>query len=215
MPVRTLAGVISIAIAFIPAIAIHEFAHAFVADQLGDPTPRREGRLTLNPLAHLDPLGTILIFIAGFGWGKPVNVNPRYLPGDFSGMALVSAAGPISNILLAALFAIPLRAGVVPLTLQGSNSVFFPSLGEMYFQVIYINVLLAVFNLLPFAPLDGSKVLLGLLPPRLSYKVAQYQRYGPLILLGLIFFVPFFLRIDLLGLLLRPPIRLIVQLLLG
>lgn len=213
--VRSLADVIAIAIAFIPAIAIHEFAHAFVADQLGDPTPRNQGRLTLNPMAHLDPLGTILIFIAGFGWGKPVNVNPRYLPGDFRGMAIVSAAGPISNVLLAALFAIPIRFGATSLLQAGSGNVFFPSLGEMYTQIIYINVLLAVFNLLPFAPLDGSKVLLGLLPPRLSYQVAQYQQYGPLILLGLIFFVPFFLRVDLLSAIIGPPIRIIFQLLIG
>lgn len=211
--VRTLPEFISTAVAFVLAITVHEFAHAFVADRLGDPTPSREGRLTLNPLAHLDPLGTILIFIAGFGWGKPVNVNPRYLPWGSRGMALVAVAGPLANLALAWLFALPLRTGAV--SFSPGHSSFLPSLGELYITIIFINILLAVFNLIPLAPLDGSKVLQGFLPPPYDYKFARLQQYGPLILLAIIFFVPFFLRIDLLGLIIRPPIGWLYRWMLG
>lgn len=212
--VRTLPEFISTAVAFVLAIAVHEFAHAIVADKLGDPTPRQQGRVTLNPLAHLDPLGTILIFVAGFGWGKPVNVNPRYLPGGSRGMALVAAAGPLSNLALAWLFAVPLRAGAVSFP-TGDHSALLPSLGELYVTVIFINILLAVFNLIPLAPLDGSKVLQGFLPPPYDYKFARLQQYGPLILLAVIFLVPFFLRVDLLGMIIRPPIRWLYRWMLG
>ncbi|MDQ7028644.1 MAG: site-2 protease family protein [Ardenticatenia bacterium] len=212
--VRSLADFIATAVAFVLAITVHEFAHAFVADRLGDPTPRRERRVTLNPLAHLDPLGTILIFVAGFGWGRPVNVNPRYLPWGFRGMALVAAAGPLSNLALAWLFALPLRAGDVAFQFP-DRSVFLPSVGELYITIVFINILLAVFNLIPLAPLDGAKVVQGLLPYPYDVQFARLQQYGPLLLLALIFIVPFFLRVDVLGMLIRPPIRLLFQWMVG
>ncbi len=212
--VRSLAEFIATAVAFVLAITVHEFAHAFVADRLGDPTPRRERRVTLNPLAHLDPLGTILIFVAGFGWGRPVNVNPRYLPWGSRGMALVAAAGPLSNLLLAWLFAMPLRTGAVSFTPLG-RSVLLPSLGELYTTIIFINILLAVFNLIPLAPLDGAKVVQGFLPYPYDVKFERLQQYGPLLLLAIIFIVPFFLRVDVLGMLIRPPIGWIFRWMLG
>ncbi|GAP61741.1 hypothetical protein ARMA_0164 [Ardenticatena maritima] len=212
MFVNSVAEFIAVAIAVVLAITVHEFAHAWVADQMGDPTPRREGRVTLNPRAHLDPLGTLLFFIAGFGWGKPVNSNPRYLPGGVRGLALVAAAGPLSNIVLAILFALPLRLGVVDLATQGGRLI--PSLGLIYWNVILLNVVLAVFNLIPLAPLDGSKVLAFFIPPAWMLQYQRIQEMGPLLLLVLIF-LPRFIGLDILGMLISPPIRLILTLLLG
>lgn len=209
---RSLADFLATAIAFILAITIHEFAHAFAATQLGDPTPRRQGRLTLNPVAHLDPLGTILIFVAGFGWGRPVSVNPFYLGGT-RGMALVAFAGPLSNILLAIPFALLFRLDLIPFGGLGSRLI--PSLPELVFTIIFINVLLAVFNLIPLAPLDGSSVLLGLLPTWSSAEIQRIQQFGPLILMGLLlipFIIPGFHPISLI---IGPPINFLLGLLLG
>jgi len=209
---RAPADFVATAIAFVLAITIHEFAHAFTATQLGDPTPRRQGRLTLNPVAHLDPLGTILIFLAGFGWGKPVNVNPFYLGGT-RGMALVAVAGPLSNVLLAIPFALLFRLNLLPF--GGGGGRLLPSLPELAFTIVFINVLLAVFNLIPLAPLDGSSVLIGLLPSNSGAGVHRIQQYGPLILMGLLlipFVVPGFHPISMI---IGPPINFLLHLLLG
>ncbi len=170
------------------AITFHEFSHAYAATTLGDNTARGQGRLTLNPLAHLDPFGAILIFFAGFGWGKPVPVNPAFLRiGYRPGMAVVSLAGPLSNIIAATIFAIPLRAG-----LANSDAVGFSILGRtdivgyILLSLVFWNLLLAVFNLLPIAPLDGFKVALGLLPPAAANSFARLEPYGPGILLVII-----------------------------
>ena len=171
-------------------ITFHEFSHAYVATSLGDHTARGLGRLTLNPLRHLDPFGTALIFFAGFGWGKPVPVNPHFLRiGARQGMALVSLAGPASNIVAAAVFAIPLRLGLVE---SGSAGLAILSesgagiLGYALVSLVFWNLLLAVFNLLPIAPLDGFKVAVGLLPRDASKAFAKLEPYGPGILLAII-----------------------------
>ncbi len=155
------------------AITFHEFAHAFVADKLGDDTARREGRLSLNPLDHLDPIGTVLLLFAGFGWGKPVHVNPTNYTRKMSmekGEALVSIAGPAMNFILAIIFAI-LYYGIYKLT---STAFLLSTTGEIVMDLIAatvsINVGLGLFNLIPLPPLDGSKVI----KPFLPYNIKQW-----------------------------------------
>ena len=183
-------------IVLVIAFTIHELAHALAADYLGDSTPRRMGRISLNPLVHLDPLGSILLLVSGFGWAKPVLVNPLNMRGNpRTAMALVAVAGPLSNILMAVLGAIPLRLGLAGIGIQfGSSSPILPDLGYLLFEFVWINVILAFFNLIPLAPLDGSKVLAGLLPAEMAYQLRPLDQYGPLILLALIF-LPSFLPI--------------------
>jgi len=138
-------------VALIIAITIHEFSHAYMSDRLGDPTARSQGRLSLNPLVHLDPIGTLMLLIAHFGWGKPVPVDPYNLRHPKRDYALISIAGPISNILLAIIVTLLLKI------LPASFAIF-------AIPLIYINILLAVFNLLPFHPLDGSHIFPDLFP---------------------------------------------------
>jgi Zn-dependent protease len=169
------------------AVAIHEFAHAFTADRLGDPTPRAAGRLTLNPFAHIDPVGTVvlplgLLLISGgsfaYGWGKPTPFDPYNLKNPRRDAGLISIAGPISNILLAIVISIAIR--FLPYTF----SVFLV-------PFILINIGLAVFNLIPVGPLDGQKILFGILPRDLAYEYqAIMNKYGTLLLILMIF--PFF-----------------------
>jgi Zn-dependent protease len=172
------------------AFTIHELAHAVTADYLGDPTPRRMGRITLNPLKHLDPIGTLLLLIAGFGWAKPVMVNPMNMRGSpRTAMAVVAAAGPISNILMALLAAIVFRLGLVDIPLSPPTSNI-PSLGFILFEFIWINLILAFFNLIPVPPLDGSKILFAILPGELVYRLRPLEQFGFLILMAVIFLFP-------------------------
>lgn len=183
-----------------------------MANELGDPTGKRQGRLTLNPLAHLDPIGSLMIIFAGFGWGKPVPVNPYMLRTDPTvGMALVSLAGPLSNILTALVFALPLRLAVLPM---GFGSQFIPSVGNLFTTIVLINLLLAVFNLIPLAPLDGYKVALAVLPHEFARQLRQIETYGPIILILLIF-LPNLIGFDLLGRIMFPPVRLMFSLMTG
>jgi Zn-dependent protease len=161
------------------ALPVHEFAHAWTADQLGDDTPRLAGRLTINPLAHLDVIGSLLLLFAGFGWAKPVPINPYALQRRTpAGVMIVAAAGPISNVILALLVSIPFQLGLVAL----SPSVLVPVL-EFF---IFINLVLFFFNLIPIFPLDGEKVLTYFLPPAGQAFLAQIRPYGPIILVGLV-----------------------------
>lgn len=171
--------------ALIIAIAIHEFAHAYVADRLGDPTPRLAGRLTLNPLAHLDPLGTLALLLVGFGWGKPVPFDPFNLSHPRRDSALISLAGPISNILLAIVCSLLLR---LPLF----SDVFLVRLlfRGMLQSLIVLNCILAVFNLLPIYPLDGFKVVEGILPQHKAHEWAQLSSYGIFFLIVLLLPLP-------------------------
>ncbi|HWO73907.1 MAG TPA: site-2 protease family protein [Dehalococcoidia bacterium] len=187
----TFAG--SVVTALIVGIAFHEFSHAFTADRLGDRTARLMGRVSLNPIRHLDPAGTLFLVIGGFGWGKPVPVNPsRLRNGPQTGRAMVAAAGPLANLLLAAVAAAPIQLGMVdwrsPFLVPRSVSDWgFGEYAGLYLSaVIVFNVVLAVFNLLPLAPLDGFSVAVGLLPRDLSRTVAQLEQYGPGILMILI-----------------------------
>jgi Zn-dependent protease len=177
------------AVAIIFAISVHEFSHAAMAYYLGDPTARNEGRLTLNPLAHLDPWGTILLFIAGFGWGKPVPFNPYNLRNQRYGPALVSIAGPASNFAMVIVFSLLLKF-VYPLFGLGAENALFQFL---YFLII-IDAILMVFNLLPIPPLDGSKLLFAVLPRSLDNVKIFLQRYGFFILIALVLFGGFFFR---------------------
>lgn len=167
------------------ALTVHEWAHAFVADHLGDPTPRLAGRLTLNPMAHLDPVGTFLLFFAGFGWGKPVPIDPFNLKDTKKDTALISFAGPGSNLLMAVLSSIVLRIlDLIPLL----------PLNVVAFEIIRLfitwNLILAVFNLIPVHPLDGFSVVGGLLPRKYYHEWMDLSRYGVFFLIFLIF--PFF-----------------------
>ncbi|MFN7015831.1 MAG: site-2 protease family protein [Fimbriimonadales bacterium] len=198
------------------SIAVHEYAHAKYADWAGDPTPRRQGRVTPNPLAHLDPLGTLLIiFMAfsgyGIGWGKPVPVNPGYFRSPRRDWVMCAFVGPLSNIVLAVLFAIPIRilqASDAPLP----DNVFI----EFVYVMVYANIGLALFNLIPLHPLDGSKVLSGFLPDVFDRRYWNFQMvYGPMILLGSILILPLIGLPNPLRVVLLPAREFFVDLLLG
>jgi Zn-dependent protease len=166
------------------AITVHEFSHAYVALLFGDPTAKQQGRLTFNPISHLDPFGAIALIVAQIGWAKSVPVDPRNLRRPKQDMIWISLAGPASNLLTA--MALALVFNIVRSTVHPSafaaGSAFEPLL-SMLIYAIFINVGLGVFNLLPIHPLDGSKILSGLLPRRLAYQFDQMEQYGIFILL--------------------------------
>ena len=173
-------GLIAGIVALLVGLTFHEFSHALLADQLGDRQPRAMGRLTLNPIPHIDPIGALMLVVAGFGWAKPVMVNPYALRDGPRGMALVAFAGPIANVVVAIGFAVIYRVlGVV-----GVDDGFAPRLVEL---IVRLNILLAIFNLIPIPPLDGYNVLLAFLPPRQAMVVRQYAPYGVIALLLLVF----------------------------
>lgn len=207
---------ISRIIVLLTAFSVHEFAHAWVADYFGDDTPRSNGRLTLNPLAHLDPMGSLMLIIAGFGWAKPVPVNPYALRRrSESSLMWVSLAGPLSNFVLALLAAIPFRAGLVSVgEVFIPNNGILPSLPQFLYQWIYINLVLMLFNLIPLAPLDGDKIADYFFPPSWSNFLSRIRPYGPMILL-LLLVGGSYLGFDILGMLLGPPMRFIFGLLVG
>ena len=189
-PTNAVFTLLGFTLAIVAAITVHEFSHALSANLLGDSTAKNQGRLTLNPLAHLDPAGTVMIVVVGFGWGRPTPVNPaRFGSHMRSGMAAVSFAGPISNVIVASLCAMPVKIGLLSPGIVGF-SIFGGEPGDFWAyllrSLIFINILLAAFNLIPVAPLDGFKVVLGLLPRNLAMEWNKLERWGPLILLVLI-----------------------------
>jgi Zn-dependent protease len=204
----TLIGILLTVAYLILAVAIHEFAHAFAADRLGDPTARAAGRLTLNPIAHIDPVGTValplaLMLISGggfaFGWGKPTPFDPYNLQKPRRDTGIISVAGPISNLLLASVIALIIH--------------FLPyAFGIFLIPFVIVNISLAIFNLIPVGPLDGQKIVFALLPRDLAY---EYQvimnRYGTLILIFLIF--PIFGSSPVMAIL-EPVIRFLIRILL-
>src|SRR6266545_5413779 len=168
---------VGIAVALVVGITFHEISHALVADQLGDHRPRALGRVSLNPLRHLDPLGALFFLLAGFGWGKPVPVNAYALRPGRRGLTMVALAGPAANFVVAAGVAVLFRV----LQLAGLLDASFPR--EVLALIVYFNVALGLFNVIPIPPLDGYNVVLPLLPPRQAFLVQRYAQYGYMVLL--------------------------------
>lgn len=196
------------------AFTVHELSHALAADYLGDPTPRSQGRITLNPLKHLDPFGTIMLLISGFGWAKPVMVNPYNLRGNYrTSMAIVAVAGPISNLVMAILGAIPLRLmPFMPISFLLSPT--WEKIQFLFVQFVFINLILMLFNLIPIPPLDGYKILQGVLPPDMSEQLRPLEQYGFMILLFAIFILPM-VGFDILTLMIMQPAGMLLQALSG
>ena len=179
-PNLTLTDLAGIAIALVIGVTCHEFSHAFTADQLGDHRPRALGRVSLNPVRHIDPFGALLFLIAGFGYGRPVPVNVYALRPGRIGMAMVAAAGPIANVLVALVFAIVYRAIRI-------SGVQIDLVEGIVLSAVFYNFVLAILNLIPIPPLDGYNVLLAFLPPRYAFTLQRYAQYGFLLLLLLVF----------------------------
>jgi Zn-dependent protease len=172
------AAIVGVLVALLVGLTFHEFSHAYVADQLGDHRPRALGRVSLNPINHIDPMGAIMLVLVGFGWAKPVPVNPVALRPGRRAMSLVAAAGPTANVVVALAAAVIFRlldiAGAPDLALR------------VAFYTVLFNFVLALFNLLPIPPLDGYNIVLPFLPPRIAWEVQRYAQYGMFLLLGLI-----------------------------
>lgn len=206
-------------VAFLVTLAIsftfHEFAHAWTAVELGDDTPRLNGRLSLNPLAHLDPIGSLLLLFAGFGWAKPVPINPYNFRNTRLGLVLVSAAGPFANLILALVAAIPYRMGMLDVLyrLPGGNAL---AQGTAMFIEIFIilNLNLMLFNLIPIGPLDGAKILQGLAPANWDRWLVPLQQYGTFILMALVFLGSFG-RFSILGAIISPVNQFLTSAILG
>lgn len=183
--------------ALLLALTVHEYAHAVTADSMGDPTPKYMGRLTMNPLKHLDPVGTVMLLFAGFGWAKPVAINPTYFRDGRKSMMAVSFAGPGSNFLLA-FIAIILTAFFGMLG-YGKSGIY-----TFLFWVQLYNIWFALFNLVPIPPLDGSKILMSILPGRYAYEYMKIEQYSFIFLIVLVFS-------GLIGMVLRPLAQIILS----
>jgi Zn-dependent protease len=179
-----LTEILTLAPGFIFGLTFHEFSHAFVASRLGDPTARNMGRLTLNPLAHLDLIGSLMLVFVGFGWAKPVPVDAHYLHSPRRDMALIAIAGPVSNVIFAIGCSILLHGLAVGSLLAGSGAG--QIIVTLFLQAIWINIILAVFNIIPVPPLDGSRILAGIVPEQWNHGYEQFERVGPLFLFGII-----------------------------
>jgi Zn-dependent protease len=205
---------IALAVILFVAFPVHELAHAYTADALGDDTPRRSGRLTLNPLAHLDVMGTLLLVVTrSFGWAKPVPINPYALSRRSPAAVMwVSLAGPFSNLIMAILASIPWRLGLVSFGAAPNSAGFWAA--SILYEFIIINLGLMLFNLIPISPLDGEKVLEYFLPASMAHTWDTIRPYGPVILLVVLFVGPM-LGFDVLGTVMGPPLRSLLGLLIG
>lgn len=175
----SLAQLIGIAVALVIGITFHEFSHAFLADQLGDHRPRALGRVSLNPARHIEPVGALVFLMAGFGWGRPVPVNVYALRPGPVGMAIVAAGGPIANVIVA------IATATVYRVLDAGGTTGLPL--DLAWFIVFYNLVLAFFNLLPIPPLDGYNALLAFLPPKQAFAVQRYAPYGVLVILLLVF----------------------------
>jgi Zn-dependent protease len=206
---------IYIVIALLVALSFHEASHALVAYWLGDDTPKKMGRLSLNPFAHLEPIGLLMILVVGIGWGRPVQINADKLrPGPKIGMALVAIAGPITNILLAIVLALPLRFHLVSLLSQkifviAGQAVYF-STGFLIQMMVTLSLGLAIFNLIPISPLDGSRLWQIALPTRWYYVYARYEILGMFVVIALVL-ADLYLRIGILNQVICPPLEFLWQ----
>ncbi|RLD98103.1 MAG: site-2 protease family protein [Bacteroidetes bacterium] len=214
-----IATFVSRAITLIIAFTIHEFAHAWTADYFGDSTPRINGRLTLNPLAHLDPIGSLMLLLVGFGWAKPVPVNPYTLRQRApSALMWVSLAGPLSNFLLALIASIPFQLALLTandvLVSYGSAPTILPTAARFLYDFMTINLVLALFNLIPLPPLDGDKIAEFFMPDSWKNVTARIRPYGPVILILLFMVGPRF-GVDLLGWIIREPLYFLMNILIG
>lgn len=195
------------------AFAYHEFAHAFVADRLGDDTPRQFGRLTLNPFVHLDIFGTLMLLLVGFGWAS-TPVNPRNLRGNpRTAHAIVAVAGPLANLLMAILWGLPVMTGLVEMSFAPDGAIL-PTVYQVCYTGVLINLVLFAFNLMPIPPLDGFTILVGLLPVEMAYRLEPLRQYGTIILLLVIFLLPR-VGLDVLDLWLSPVLNNVLPILLG
>lgn len=194
------------------SLTFHEAAHAWMSNRLGDPTARMLGRLSLNPLVHLDLFGTLMLFISRFhfGWAKPVPVVPQNFRDPRQGMMLTAAAGPASNIILALACGLILRVFILPGVEDGLPRAF----GAIIAQGLITNLALAIFNMIPLPPLDGSRILAGLAPPSWDQGLYYLERFGPLILMAVIF-LGMFSGVSIIGMFLFPILRVIVEMFSG
>ncbi len=205
--------IFTLVITLLVAFTFHEFSHAWMATYYGDDTPRLYGRLTLNPLSHLDLMGSLMLLFTGFGWAKPVPINPaRIQQHSRAALMLVALSGPASNLILAILASIPLRLGLVVPT--QANVAFIPTPFNFLTYFVYINLSLMLFNLIPLPPLDGDEVLSFFLPPEMQRSWDKVRPYGPYILMALLILGPT-IGFSLLDKVLRPAINTLFQLLTG
>ena len=167
-----------VAVPLLYSVVIHEVAHGWVANRMGDPTAKWLGRLSLNPIKHLDPIGTLMLFIAGFGWAKPVPINFNNISDKRKGLIFVSSAGIIANILLAFVSLLFFRLSTLPSS--GMTAI-------LVYYLVQINITLAALNLIPIPPLDGSKILMGIAPKETQYFLARLEPYGFFIIIGLLY----------------------------
>jgi Zn-dependent protease len=185
-----LSEIIIIAPPLLLALTIHEFAHGWVAYRLGDPTAKLAGRLTLNPLRHLDPIGTIAFFLIKIGWAKPVPVNAAYFKNPRKDMLWVALAGPMTNLAMAVISAVAVKVVWLLMEILPAspvvNALFVP-FNAMLIASVWINLVLCIFNFLPIPPLDGGRILSGILPPDLARSFAGVERYGFILILVLVF----------------------------
>ena len=212
----SLPQLITYIIILLTAFPVHEFAHAWTANYFGDDTPRANGRLTLNPLAHLDPIGTLLMIVAGFGWAKPVPINPYVLQRrSRAAPMLVSLAGPMSNLLMAIVASAFFRLKLVSTSdIKIVTREILPNIPLFLFLFISVNLWLMLFNLIPLFPLDGEKVLDYFLPPSGVRVLESIRPYGPMILMAILFVLPI-IGIDVIGKVIQPVFSLLTRLLIG